>query len=1102
MPENAQDPQVQHERMKRKVVAAIADPFPFEGQGRQLRLNRIWVDERGFDPNDFSAFKEARLNEQSWSVPVMGDLSLVDAEGKEIDRTKRLRLARLPVPVPRINPDEKAPYAAYLVKGTEYQHSQQERLRPGVYARRTQAGHLEAHTNLAQGMNFAVTLDPERRRLQARFGTANVGLYELLNLLGANDQTLKQAWGEDILTANRAGPEQIQSEAMKLHRVLFRRDHQAGKAPTDYRQIRQDLRHYFLQGTELERETTRRTLGKGFDHVNAELLTRTAGKLLALSRGEEPPDNRNALLFKRVYGPEDLLEFRLKHWQTTGPIANRVRFRLNRDKVRKIVNHETFNKPVEEFFTASTLSNATEQNNPLSLIGESTKTTVLGEGGISGTRAVPEDARNLEPTSVHFHDPVHTPESDRVGISLHTALDTIREEDVFKTAVREVKTNRPRHIGPEEFFDSVVAFADQYAGHKPRSLRVKGMRQGQMGEFSPDEVKYILDRPQGMFDRSTNMIPFLDATQPTRGLTASKQQEQSVPLVDREVPRVQVATGRGGTFEEEVGRQFSVWAPASGTVESVEPGRIVIRDRQGQEHRVSLPDHLPLNQKTFFHAEVQVKPGDAVHRGDLLADSNYTRDGVLALGKNMKVAYMPYYGLNFEDGVVISESAARQFTSEHLHPKEIPIDERSALSLKKFMAHVPGVIDRERAAQLDDEGVIKPGTLVRPGDILVAHLREEAVTPEDTLLARLKKSAARPWKDRSLVWDRDTPGVVTDVAKLGDKVKVLVKTQEPAREGDKIAARHGNKGIITRLVPDRDMPRDSRGDPIDVLMDPHTVPSRINIGQILETAAGKAARKKREVFTVENFAPGNRLEEVERYLEAAGVKDKETVFDPRSGKEIPHILVGDQYLLKLKHTIEDKFGARNIEGHDINRQPKGGKHGAQSLDHLTLYSMLAHDARANVREMTSSIKAEKNDELWLRLQQGMPLPPPRPTFAWEKFTGLMKGMGVNVQQEGNRIGLMPLTDHDVLAMSRGKVSDPTRAITRNDLKPEPGGLFDPDVFGGLKGENWGHIELAEPVPNPILEKGILSLTGLKKKDFEAIVAGEKFVNERGEVVEV
>ena len=1086
------DPEEQYAAMKDVVQETIKSQFPFEGDKQELKLVKTWIEDR---PGRHSkkATKEARINEHHISSPVLGHLQLVDkASGKVVDEVKRMRLARVPVPAPTTG--------GFIINGSEFQISNQERLKPGVYTRRTQAGHLEAQANLAKGMNFALGLDPERRRLTAKFGTTNVGVYELMKILGASDQDIKKRLGSEIYQANAVDPKKVGAAAQKLHGVLFR---QRGRSKTevDLNDAQSEIRQYF-QETEIDKETTKKTLGKGFGRVTADLVATSTEKLLKVSRGEEEPDNRNALLFKRFFGPEDQLEARLGHRNVQLPVAYRIKGKIDRkQEVRQIINNRTFDDPVTRFFTESSLSNATEQNNPLNLMGEAGKTTVLGEGGIPSERGVPEDARSLEPSSLHFVDPVQTPESSRVGITLHRAIDTERSDKTIKTKVREVNTNRFRSLSPEEAFDAVIAFPDQYDGHKPKGRMVKGIKQGKIGEYPAGMVSFIYDRPQGAFAISANMIPFLDSTQPTRALTASKQMEQAVSLISREEPLVQVADGRGSTFEEEVGKNFSVRAPVEGTIADVDDDTITLRDKQGKRHKLELWKDYPLNQKTFLEEKPVVAKGDKVQEGDLLADSNFTKGGKLALGINLRTAYMPYKGETFEDAVAISESAAHKMTSEHLYQKEALIDDSVALSLSKFRAHAPGTINTKQAAKLDDKGIIKRGETIERGDVMVAMLREEAVTPEDTLLSRLVKSKARPWKDRAMRWDKDSPGTVTDVVQLNDKVKVFVRTEEPMKEGDKLVGRHGNKGIVTKIIPDAEMIKDAEGNTIDLIMDPHGIPSRINIGQSMETAAGKLAKKKGNPYVVNNFSGKRNATELLETLQAEGIDDKESVFDPTTGKTIPKIQVGQQFIHKLKHQIEGKFGVRNVDGYDTNLQPKGGKHGAQSLDRLTAFAMIAHDARANLREMSSDVKSQKNDELWLRVQSGMPLPKPKETFAYSKFKGLVKGMGIDLRENGTQLSLLPLTDKEVGLLSSGEIPNPTKAIRRNDLTPEPGGLFDPQILGGLKGEKWGHLELAEAIPNPALEKGVMALTGLKKVELVGLMEGKLAVDDDGKIVE-
>ena len=691
--DNLFEAEPQYERMKEVVRDQIADQFPFEGKKHTLRLLRAWTEDLP-DRHSKQRAKDARLHENPFSSPVLGHVQLVDqASGKVLDEVKRMSLARVPAPVPTTG--------GLLIAGTEYQIANQERLKPGVYTRRTGAGILEAQANLARGLNFAISLDPERRRLQTRFGSTNVGVFETLKLMGASDQAIAKALGREVFQANRADPEKVDQAALKLHATLFRRRRGEEEAIPLHR-IKEELKDYFAS-TVIDPLTTAETLGRSHSKVTPGLVMDATSKLLKVARGEAEGDNRNAPRFKNFLGPEDQLEARLAHHSTRNGIAFRVKGKVDRTQdIKKVINNRTFGEPVTRFFTEGSLSNATEQNNPLSILGEANKTTVLGEGGIPSTRAVPEDARSLEPSSLHYHDPVQTPESDKVGITLHLGVDTVRGADKrLRTKVREASTNRVRYLSPEEAHSVVIAFPDQYQGKTPKGSFVKTIQEGEIAERPARQVQYIYDRPQGAFAISANLIPFLDATQPTRGLTASKQMEQAITLTHREAPLVQVSTGKGATFEQEVGRRFAATAPAGGVVEGVEAKAVVIRDGKGKRHTVDLWDRYPLNQGTFLDEEPIVAVGQRVQAGQPVADNNYTKGGALALGRNLKVAYMPYKGLTFEDAVVISESAAQKLQSEHLYKSEALIDDATALSKKKFKAHVPGVLDQARDAKLE-----------------------------------------------------------------------------------------------------------------------------------------------------------------------------------------------------------------------------------------------------------------------------------------------------------------------------------------------------------------------------------------------------------------
>jgi DNA-directed RNA polymerase subunit beta' len=428
----------------------------------------------------------------------------------------------------------------------------------------------------------------------------------------------------------------------------------------------------------------------------------------------------------------------------------------------------------------------------------------------------------------------------------------------------------------------------------------------------------------------------------------------------------------------------------------------------------------------------------------------------------------------------------------------ITSERNTILNKKKFLAETAGAVTKEQADKLDDQAVIKPGSVVNQGDILIGAMKKQEVTPEQKKLGMFSKRFLRPAKPQEITWDKESPGTVTRVVKHGKNTTVYVNTQASATIGDKIVGRHGNKGIITHILPDHEMPKTMGGKVAEVLLNPTGLPTRINVGQVLETAAGKIAEKTGKPYTVNNFDPDNRdyTRNLMKELKVHGLKDTEEMVDPATGKPYGPVLFGPQYILKLHHTAAKGLSARSRHAYDSNMVPqRGGPNGGQTMDAMGMYALLAHNARENVREM-QTYKSNNNDQFWEMIQSGDSPPTPKVPFVFKKFEGYLKGMGVDVQKEGNDIILQPLTDKKVLEMSNGELRNPNQSLRGKDLKPEPGGIFDPKATGtrGIAsdlGTKWSHIKLAERMPNPVFESPIASLLALPRKHVGEIVAGKR-----------
>jgi len=688
--------------------------------------------------------------------------------------------------------------------------------------------------------------------------------------------------------------------------------------------------------------------------------------------------------------------------------------------------------------------------------------------------------------------PIWLGNSSKIGANLNLPMGVIKDGKELKSALVD-KSGKSIFLTPAQSFEKYIAFPNQ------QGPTVKAMYRGKVVEIPRTKVDYFTPRPEALFSISTNLVPYLPSNQGNRVMMASKMLEQAIALKHREAPLVQVGIGPT-TTERALGQQVAVIAPDNGVIKKVTPDFITIKLDSGEEKKLPLYNNFALNRKSFLHHEAKVKEGQRVKKGDLLADSNYTKDGTLALGANFRVAYLPYHGLNFEDGIVVTESAAKKLTSEHIHKKSIDINENVVLKLQAFTSFYPNALTPDNRKKLDSDGVIKKGEKIKQGEALIAVLQKRAPSKMVATISRVLSD--RP-KDASLYWTLEDDGVVMDVQRSGGRITIFVKTEEPAKIGDKLSGRMGNKGIITKIIPDEEAPRNKKNEPVDILLNPHGIISRINIGQLYESAAGKAALKTGTAHRVDNFSGEDYLQSTRKFLKQQGISDKEELIDPATGKSLGQVHVGNPYILKLFKQGTVNFSVRQGgpgQPYDANMQPlkAGGEEAAKSMDLLTVYSMLSHGARANLREM-SSIKSNQNDEFWKALKSGQQLPPPKAPFVYDKFMGYLKGAGVNVEKEGTKLTLTPFTDAQVRGMSNGEIKKPLfyrGKDIKKDVEPMKGGFFDQVITGGMKGTKWAHVELKEPVINPVFENAARKLTGLGGK-FDEIMAGKLFLGPDG-----
>jgi len=1097
----------QFELIKKNVAQAFTKALTADAAkaGLSLRARKVWVNDNK-DPQDWKGQRDASRKDKTWGVPVYADVELIDRNtGKVLSREPKIRLAILP---------KNTTLGSFIVNGKHYQVYNQLRRRPGIYVTQKKSRDMKAEV-MTTGRSFGIEMDVATGKFSVVRGSSAWPLYPLLSRLGISDSLLAKKWGESTLAANKAISEKKSAQSViSIAKAL----HPGEYVSAD--QAVEKLREQFAEAV-LDPNVTEETVGVRYKKVSGEVLADAAKQVMLATTGDRRPDDRHALEYKKTLSVSDLIKERfIKENGELTPVMEGFRkgilkklrsYRYKPEAVKDVIRPSALSPIIDSFFTSSALSNTTDQTNPLNMINGMSKITVLGEGGLASAQRAGNAAHSLHPSQAGFIDPIHTPDSENIGLVMTLPVGVTKSGDQLMTLVYDRRKKSTRRVSPSEMKDLVLSFPDQFPDGKPIGKKVKALVAGEHQLVDPKKVDVVLKSARQAFSVASNTIPFLASAQGVRAQMATKMLEQAIPLKHRQAPLVQVKIGRG-TIEDALGSGFSIRSIDAGVVKSVSKTKIVITTR-GRDVEYPVYNNLPLNNKAFLNATPTVKPGDEVGAGDVLADSNFTRDGTLALGTNLRAAYIPWKGYNFEDGIVITEDAAEQLTSEHLHEYVFKIEGSSELSKAKYRAHKANGLSPELLAMLDDDGVIKKGTKIHKGDPLWAGVRQNKYDPEIITAKRMLKTHKEVLGFEE-TWHGDAVGTVIDVVKEGQRVKVYVKTEEPAQIGDKLTNRHGGKGIITRIIPVSDAPHTADGKPVDILLNPAGVVSRINPSQLLETAAAKIADLGKKPYAVDNFNGENHAVTVKKALAVAGISDVETLYDPKSKKPLGEVLVGPQYILKLSKQATSQFSARDDGKYDINRQPlRGGDDGSKSLDMISMYSMLAHGARANLREM-ATYKAEKNEDFWTWLtgtaeHTGIQAPPPpKPTFAYRKFEAYLKAAGVNVERNGSRLVVGPMTDKETASLSNGEVESPV-FIYSGKMSEMKTGLMDRQIFGGREGTRWGHIELAEPIPNPVFETPIKKLidigpkkTELKKAQFEGLIRGEVFIDpETGEFAE-
>ena len=611
---------------------------------------------------------------------------------------------------------------------------------------------------------------------------------------------------------------------------------------------------------------------------------------------------------------------------------------------------------------------------------------------------------------------------------------------------------------------------------------------------STQKAKYRIADPSEFFSPVTNLIPNISSVSGARVLIGDKSSLQAMTLVNREAPLVQAAPKdkTQDSFVKQFGKLATINSEADGVVAKIDDDYIVVKDNKGKEYLHGRHNNYIIGRESYIHHTPKVKVGDRVKKGALLATSNYSNDkGELALGMNLKTAIMPFRSLNFEDALAISETAAQKLEGEQLIPVRLELGRGVMTDKDKYVSLFPNKFYNTQLSNLDSHGVVKKGTILHHGDPVILAYQPKSLKSLDIQLGKLSSAIKNAYSDISTTWEYEYPGEVADSSHSSGLITVTVKAKRPMAHGDKLNMPFGAKGVV-HIVPDTQMPQGEDGKPIDVLLNTMSITSRVAPGLVNTMALGKVAEKTGKPVLSPGFTEKSSVQHAIDTLAEHGLKDTEKLYDPLSGKHID-VMTGPIYFNRLHHIAEDKVSTRSAATtYDINMQPsKAGSHEkAKRLGNLATTVALSNDAKAVLQDV-ATVRATKNDEFWTALKLGHTPPPPKVPFIFDKFIGHLQGSGVNVRQEGSKFHIMPQTDRDITALSRGEIKEPLGFKLKKDaLVAEDEGLFDPTLVG-IRGDNYNHINLTHRIPNPMAEEHLRKLLKLTKAAYEDAVASGK-----------
>ena len=815
-------------------------------------------------------------------------------------------------------------------------------------------------------------------------------------------------------------------------------------------------------------------------HITIDDIIATVSYFLNLCEGVGVVDDIDHLGNRRIRSVGELLQnqFRIGFTRMERVVRERMNIQSQDLEVvtpAALINIRPITAAIKEFFGSSPLSQFMDQNNPLAELTHKRRLSALGPGGLSRDRA------GFEVRDVHYSHygrmcPIETPEGPNIGlISYLASFARINEYGFIEAPYRKVDkktgvvTDEVIYMTADVEDNFIVAQANEPLTEDGKFARAKvnGRYRDQISEFDREEVDYMDVSPKMVVSVATAMIPFLENDDANRALMGSNMQRQAVPLLKTEAPIV----GTGMEYKACVDSGVAVVAKEDGVVIRVSADEIVVRENGGNVRTYTLTKFKRSNAGTCTNQRPIVEKNEKIEKGQVIADGPATSNGEISLGKNALIGFMTWEGYNYEDAVLLNENLVKDDKYTSIHIEEYEIEARDTkLGPEEITRDIPNV-GEDALKDLDEDGIIRIGAEVRSGDILVGKVTpkgETELTAEERLLRAIFGEKAREVRDNSLKVPHGESGVIIDVKvftrencdELSPGVNKLVRCYIAQKRkisvGDKMAGRHGNKGVVSRILPQEDMPFLEDGTPLDIVLNPLGVPSRMNIGQVLEVHLGMAAKKLGWKIMTPVF-DGAHEEDIRECFKEAGMAEdgKVTLYDGRTGEKFDNrVTVGYMYYLKLHHLVDDKIHARSVGPYSlVTQQPLGGKaqFGGQRFGEMEVWALEAYGAAYTLQE----ILTVKSDDTVGRVKtyesivKGQNVPNPGIPESFKVLVKELQSLSLDVRvldSSGEEIDLKQTLEDEDIAPKPAIDDDIQMSLEDDDLSD---GFFAEDDGGNI-----------------------------------------------------